>query len=74
MKAYSNYNRSHNALRNEVDSVQDQGFDFGEQGNKVIYFKGTREEAPPLGGPQYICGISHDRAINQTDYIIDWDF
>ena len=24
---------------------------FWEQGNKPIYFRGTREQVPPLGGP-----------------------
>ena len=31
---------------------------FGEQGNKPIYFRGTREQVPPLGGPHYCCGPS----------------
>ena len=28
-----------------------EDFDFGQQGNKVIYFRGTREQvAPPMVG------------------------
>ena len=35
-----------------TENVENQDFDFGEQGKMPIYFRGTREHAPPLpGGP-----------------------
>ena len=30
-----------------------EDFDFGKQGNKAIYFRGTREQVPPEG--RYAC-------------------
>ena len=29
-------------------NVENQDFDFGEQGNKAIYFRGTREQVHTL--------------------------
>ena len=31
-------------------NIGNQDFDFGEQGTKTIYFRGTRKHVPPLGG------------------------
>ena len=31
---------------------ENQDFVLGEQGNKAIFSSGTREQVPPLGGPQ----------------------
>ena len=34
-------------------NIRKQIFDYGEQGNKPIYFRGTRDQVPDhLGGPK----------------------
>ena len=39
-------------------NIGNQDFDFGEQGNEAIFFRGTREQVPHLGGPHHCCRIS----------------
>ena len=35
-----------------TENIENEDFDFGEQGNKAIHFRGTVEQvAPPLAGP-----------------------
>ena len=35
-------------------NIESQDFNFGEQGNKAVYFRGTREKVTPLRGPQQV--------------------
>ena len=42
--------------------MENQDFDLREQGNKAIYFRGTRQQVPPLGGPHSY----HSEAIHTT--------
>ena len=40
--------------------IENQDFDFGEQGNEAIYFRETKEQIPTtLGAPQYFLLICH---------------
>ena len=34
----------------ETGNIGNQDFDLGQQGNKAIYFSGTRKRVPPLEG------------------------
>ena len=34
-----------------IGNIENQDFDFGEQGKMTIFFRGTREQVPSLGGP-----------------------
>ena len=36
----------------ETGNIENHGFDFGEQGKKAIYFRGTREQVPLWEGPK----------------------
>ena len=33
-----------------IGNIENQDFDFGEQGNKAIYFRGAREQISPWEG------------------------
>ena len=39
---------------------------FGEQGNKPIYFRGTREQVPPWEGLNYFTWFSTDLSITDV--------
>ena len=41
-----------------LGNIENQYFDFGEEGNEVIYFRGTREQVPGWEGLKYLNDIT----------------
>ena len=39
-------------------NIENQDFDFGDQGKMPIYFRGIREKIPPPGGPYLWHGVT----------------
>ena len=48
-------NRGTKTILGNREHTRKQFFDFGQQGNTLIYFRETREQASLLGGPRSHC-------------------
>ena len=52
-KSKTEGNRGTKAIR-RTGNIENQIFDFGKQGKMPFFFRGTKEQVPTLGGPQYL--------------------